>query len=156
MNGRLQRRLHMEVQKAQDAGLCANLSEEKGPRDETFWNATVKVRGVGTVSVQYPADYPFRPPIVCVNGKDYNRFLRISSPRFLRLYDQLFSGRCSCACHSSILSSEKWSPAYMLVDIIKDLCHLHHDKCFVAYTLQLEKIKERHGLPDDVDILSFL
>ena len=156
MNGRVQRRLEMEVQKARDAGLCAELFKETGPRDETFLNATVKVRGVGTVSVRYPPDYPFRPPKIRVNNREYDHFLRISSPRFLRLYDQLFSGRCSCACHSSILSSDKWSPAYMLVDIIKDLCTLHHDKCFVAYRLQLEKIKERYGLPEDVDILSFL
>jgi len=156
MNGRVQRRIENEVKKARDAGLCAELCEERGPRDETFFKATVQVRGVGTLSVQYPLDYPFRPPKIRVNNREYDHFLRISSPRFLRLYDQLFSGRCSCACHSSILSSDKWSPAYMLTDIIKDLCRLHHDKCFVAYTLVVESIKERHHLPEDVDILSFL
>jgi ubiquitin-protein ligase len=154
---KIQRRLQNEVQDALDAGLIAELCVDTDSFfRETIYVAMVEVRGVGTVCVKYPPDYPFRPPKVRVNDMEYDRFLRLSSPRFRHLYDQMFSGRCSCACHASILSSEKWSPAYKLKDIVNDLCRLHHDKCFVAYSLQVESIKERHGLPEDVDILSFL
>jgi hypothetical protein len=154
-SSRIERRLRNEVEKARDAGIEAVLYMDTDAGYHRYV-ATVNARSLGTLVLKYPADYPFRPPKVDVNGKSYDRFLRLCSHRFIRLYNQLFSGVCSCVCHRSILSSEKWNPSFFLADIVADLSRLHHDKCFVAYRLQAEKIKERHGLPEEIDISSFL
>ena len=120
------------------------------------WVVETKLPSIGSVVLYIPCDYPFRPPRVKINGASYDDFLRLWSPRFRFRYHTMFGNRCLCACHSSILSSEKWYPGYRLIDILHDMKKLHHDKCLVAYSLFVEQIKERHRLPDDIDILSFL
>lgn len=149
MNQRCERRLHQELARVTQrrVSLETNASTVK---------VTVYVRGIGTVVVTYPPEYPFRPPVVVVNGLPYARFLRIDSPRFQSMYSHMYAGRCCCVSHNSITSKENWSPAHQLRDILDEVERFHHDKCRVAYTLIVNRIKERHQLPEDVPLLAFL
>lgn len=117
-----------------------------------------RVREIGKVVLKFPGDYPFRPPDILINGESYHRFLRITSNRFLSLYEKMFKGRCSCACHSSVLSSDKWYPGVTLTCIIRDLVKLHRDKCRIGYSLHVSKIVCKKALPDELgrNILAFL
>ena len=100
MNRRLENRLRKEIGRLP---LTAVLDTSRSP-----WTVETRLRGIGRVLLLFPTDYPFRPPKMFVHGVEYNTFLRIESPRFLRLYDRMFGGRCSCACHSSILAPDRW------------------------------------------------
>lgn len=151
MNQRLERRLHREVARVPHRRITLVMSAADG-----LAQATVSLPGIGEVVVAYPQDYPFRPPTVRVNHMSYARFLEVRSPRFQQMYSDMFQGRCCCVCHCSLTSKENWSPAHQLHNILEEIEQFHHDKCLVGYSLLVERIKERHGLPEDLPILSFL
>ena len=117
-----------------------------------------KFKGLGHISMQIPADFPFRPPKLFINNIPSKQRLRLTGNRFIQRYQKMFD-RCCCCCEDSILSSKKWSPAYTFFDILKELKTQHRDKCLVWYSIFLHQVIEKHqNLPRELEseILSFL
>jgi ubiquitin-protein ligase len=72
-----------------------------------------------TVSFVLPNDYPFKPPNVIINGKNYTSFLKFTSREKLNVLKSLTNKGCLCC--STITCSDNWSPALTFIDIISEI-----------------------------------
>ena len=100
-----------------------------------------------------PDGYPFRCPKIKVNYMDYNLFLQIRTPAFLRLLRDLTG--LNCLCCNSYLCGEKWTPAIRLIHIVREIKIMGLYKRDIINKYFADKIKERY-LIDDIDLDSWL
>ena len=61
-------------------------------------------------------NYPFTPPILYINGKEYLKLIHTYWKSFKRFYNI----KDHCVCNDSIMCGNKWSPAYKMKDIINE------------------------------------
>tara|TARA_B100000795_G_C22785082_1_gene434217 strand:+ start:672 stop:1166 length:495 start_codon:yes stop_codon:yes gene_type:complete len=78
-----------------------------------------------TVEIKINTNYPFNPPMVKVDSKDYISQLKI---------DSSLTGN-TCPCCSSILCHNKWKPGYGLFDILKEV---HQNYALIIQSKNLE------------------
>ena len=62
-------------------------------------------------------NYPFSPPALNINGKDYIHLLSFSFPD---LHDYLEKNNSSCLCCSTLLCSNNWKPAIKLMNVMNE------------------------------------
>tara|TARA_B100001057_G_C22542570_1_gene830224 strand:- start:240 stop:695 length:456 start_codon:yes stop_codon:yes gene_type:complete len=60
--------------------------------------------------------YPFTPPILYINGKEYLNLIH----KYWKSFDSFYNIKKSCVCHSTIVCRDKWSPAYKIVNVINE------------------------------------
>jgi len=150
---RIHKRMLQELDEIKDMAtvLAVRLEHER------VEGVSMRVRDVGEVEMTFYADHPFRPPRVRVNGLSYHDFFRLRGPRFPGMYHTMFPDRHAfCLCCHTLVSHDRWCPGTRVRDVLNELQALHHEKRLVGYSVLVSSIKERHGLPDDIDLLSFL
>ena len=72
-----------------------------------------------TFSFVLPNEYPFRPPTVIINGKNYTGLLKFTSSEKLHAIKKLTTRGCLCC--STITCYDNWSPALTFIDIISEI-----------------------------------
>jgi ubiquitin-protein ligase len=72
-----------------------------------------------TFAFVLPNEYPFRPPKVIVNGKDYTSLLKFTSREKLNVLKSLTNKGCLCC--NTITCYDNWSPALKFIDIISEI-----------------------------------
>lgn len=98
--------------------------------------------------------YPFRPPIISIDGIKYRDFLQIGSSLYFRETLKKIIN-VDCLCCNSCISSNKWCPLSNLSEIINEIRTVRKYRkdainIFLAY-----KIKSKY-LIDDIDLTSWL
>ena len=64
-------------------------------------------------------EYPFKPPKVIINGKDYTSLLKITTREKINTLKSLTNK--SCLCCNTITCYDNWSPAMTFIDIISEI-----------------------------------
>lgn len=106
------------------------------------------------IIISYSNSYPFVPPKLYINKKQYLSFL---SPKNFYLLDNELKGGCygKCRCCKSIMCADNWSPTLNIYNIIKEvrtninLKNTHRE-------LLLVKIIKKKFLNQDINIEQFL
>jgi len=93
--------------------------------------------------------YPFTPPIVHINKKPYNDFVKCKSSRLMHMV-YCKEGFCPC-CHSIVLKKDQWLPIYFLEKIIDEIDKISAIKHKMKYYLALKNISEKINLPVDLE-----
>lgn len=70
------------------------------------------------IDFKIPQNFPFRPPLIELNGKNYRDMLTFRTKYFQQI---IKDNGISCLCCQSILCSAKWSPAYTLIDLVNEI-----------------------------------
>ena len=97
--------------------------------------------------------YPFHPPKLFLNFKDYFQYLKINNPPFQKaLYAYTHK---SCLCCSSILCNENWSAFMTLKTIIAEVNEFSDISRQIADTVIVDVIKKKY-LNYDINILEWL
>ena len=108
-------------------------------------------------------DYPFKPPrFLKINGRDYRYMLKNMPKRVKYLYDfsndmyyeelakirkNQYSPNKTCLCCKSILSSDNWSPAIMLHNILNEIEQHNLLKRKIMYKLALKNLFDKINIP---------
>ena len=74
---------------------------------------------INTFSFVVPIDYPFRPPLVCINGQNYTKIIKMNNHEKLHVLKSLTDKDCLCC--NTIICSDNWSPAMTFIDIISEI-----------------------------------
>lgn len=61
-------------------------------------------------------NYPFTPPILYINGKEYLDLIH----SYWNLFKSFYNTKEYCICNNTIMCGNKWSPAYKIVNIINE------------------------------------
>jgi ubiquitin-protein ligase len=72
-----------------------------------------------TFSFVIPNDYPFKPPNVIINGKNYTNLIKMNNSEKLNILKSLTNK--SCLCCNTITCYDNWSPALTFIDIISEV-----------------------------------
>jgi ubiquitin-protein ligase len=72
-----------------------------------------------TFAFVVPNDYPFRPPIVIINGQNYTNLIKMNNREKLNVLKSLTNR--SCLCCNTITCYDNWSPALTFIDIISEV-----------------------------------
>ena len=72
-----------------------------------------------TFAFVVPNDYPFRPPNVIINGKNYTNLIKMNNSEKLNILKSLTNK--SCLCCNTITCYDNWSPALTFIDIISEV-----------------------------------
>ena len=65
--------------------------------------------------INFPKEYPFRPPKVEINNNDYIRFLAEIQG------NNLYNGTEKCLCCSTLCCKHNWGPQKDLIDIMNEI-----------------------------------
>jgi ubiquitin-protein ligase len=150
---RIHKRMLQELDEIKDMAAVVAVRHHHERMEEV----SVRIKDVGEVEMEFSGDHPFRPPKVRVNGMSYYDFFRLRGPRFPGMYHAMFPHRRAfCLCCHTLVSHDRWYPGTRVRDVLNELQALQHEKRLVGYSVLVEGVKERHGLPDDIDLLSFL
>jgi ubiquitin-protein ligase len=74
-----------------------------------------------TIAFVVPIDYPFRPPLVCINGQNYTSLIKMNNHEKLHILKSLTDK--SCLCCNTVTCNDNWSPAMTFIDIISEIKH---------------------------------
>ena len=74
---------------------------------------------INTFSFVVPIDYPFRPPLVCINGQNYTKIIKMNNHEKLHVLKSLTDKDCLCC--NTIICNDNWSPAMTFIDIISEI-----------------------------------
>ena len=96
--------------------------------------------------------YPFKPPIVFYNNTLYSDILKISKYE-IPIVKKLRGNGCLC-CYS-INCRDNWSPSITLLSFINEIKETFEFKKTIEKILLVEKIEEKHHIPD-ANISSYL
>ena len=88
------------------------------------------------IEMKIPDMYPFRPPEIKVNNKNYYHLLKTSN---LRKINQPY-----CLCCSTIICNSNWSPSHGLMHIINEIYQNIYHKKNIIIVLHLEKIEKKY------------
>jgi ubiquitin-protein ligase len=161
MNPRLYQRIRKEINIARDAGYqVSDLEEKELPGVSYPTTAMVlqaRIKYLGKVLIVLSTDYPFRPPKILANNNQtlHDRLGRLSSKRFQTRYETLFQGECLYCDHKKILGKE-WSPMISVLDILRHIEKMVHIRHTIFYNDVVWAIQEKHDLPEDIPIMSFV
>jgi len=67
------------------------------------------------ILINFPKEYPFRPPNVKINNDDYIKLLANIQA------NNLYSGKERCLCCSTLCCKDNWGPQNDLMDIINEI-----------------------------------
>jgi ubiquitin-protein ligase len=99
------------------------------------------------------SSYPFHPPELSLNQKDYFQYLKNDNHHFQNaLYTYK---RKNCLCCSSILCGENWSAFMTLKTVIEEVNEFTDICRQIAYIVIVNVIKRKH-LNSDINILEWL
>tara|TARA_B100001173_G_C15884965_1_gene503106 strand:- start:123 stop:581 length:459 start_codon:yes stop_codon:yes gene_type:complete len=102
------------------------------------------------IVLNYPNEYPWKPPSITINGHNYIRLLVTGSELWKNKY---INTRCLCC--SSLTCVENWSPFKNISDILKEVCENLHLKLKFNEIRHVKKIKYKY-LNCDIPIEQFL
>jgi hypothetical protein len=100
-----------------------------------------------------PAQYPFIPPKIYINGMEQNRFFNLGSIRFKTILKYI-SG-LECLCCNSLLFINNWSPTITMERVINEMEEYKKYKFLIIIKIILDKIKKKY-LNKDIDLDSWL
>jgi ubiquitin-protein ligase len=92
-----------------------------------------------------PNEYPFKPPNMIINGKDYTSLMKITNREKLNVLKSLTNK--SCLCCNTITCYDNWSPALTFIDIISEI--KNNLKLIDKILLQISFNKFKQLLHDD-------
>ena len=98
-----------------------------------------------TIAFVVPIDYPFRPPLVCINGQNYTSLIKFTSREKLNVLKSLTDKDCLCC--NTIICSDNWSPAMTFIDIVSEI--KNNFKLIDKILLQISFNKFKLLLSDD-------
>jgi ubiquitin-protein ligase len=138
MTGNRHRRLFADIEK-----LRTEFPHIRFMMDEHSTRLTFRSPHDRHFSLTIPEDYPFKPPVVSLNGKLFRHLsLDISIERlFQTLYDV-----CPCPCCVTILGSH-WSPCLSFVTVCTRL--FDHEKKWIRAAQHY--LHALHIFPDDIE-----
>lgn len=61
-------------------------------------------------------NYPFTPPILYINGKEYLDLIH----SYWKLFRSFYNTKQCCICNNTIMCGNKWNPAYKIINIINE------------------------------------
>ena len=94
-----------------------------------------------------PDTYPFKPPKVEINNKDYHRLLQSNNIRKIK--------KTYCLCCSSLICQENWGPFFGIINIINEIYQNIYNKKNIIIILHLPKI-EKKFLGFSLDIQKYI
>jgi ubiquitin-protein ligase len=97
-------------------------------------------------------NYPFEPPKVYINNKNYRQFLRCPN-KFLKILKYIRG--IDCLCCNSCICRNNWSPAMTMKYIIEEITYNKMTKFNIMIKILLDKIKEKF-LNRDIELDSWL
>jgi len=116
-----------------------------------------KLEYLGNVKLVLSNDHPFRSPrILSKNDQPLHDVLgKLASKRFQKRYERIFHGECLYCDHKKILG-KYWSPVVSILDILTHIQKMVHIRHTIFYLDVVSDIKRKHGIPDDIPIMSFI
>jgi ubiquitin-protein ligase len=97
-------------------------------------------------------NYPFEPPSVYINNKNYGQFLRCPN-KFLKILKYIRG--IDCLCCNSCICRNNWSPAMSMKHIIEEIGYNKITKFNIMIKILLDKIKQKY-LNRDIELDSWL
>jgi hypothetical protein len=149
----MQRRLSLEVQGLGDFVEVEDAADSSGH--------VVRCLCAGTeedviVEFQMSRGWPFRPPVVQVNGIDFFRFVstihHAPSPEKLALVKRVW-GRRTCGVCDSILCPGNWFPTTRLKDIVREIALNLEVRARVRDCVRLRMAVGRHWGADVLSVV---
>jgi len=99
--------------------------------------------------------YPFKAPDIKINGNRYTTFLRMNNPYNLKRLKTITNLDCLC-CYSIVGCIPLWKPSFKIENILQEIRTYRMFRQTILYNLFFEKIKERFGLPVEIDLDGWL
>jgi hypothetical protein len=115
----------------------------------------VLLPNIGKITFEISSCYPFKIPIILINGEKYESFLLLKSNKLRSIYNKLYNNKCCMLCSSYICSSN-WYPGIKIENILNEIIKMKNImiKCNKYYLL--EEIKQKNKIPIEINILSYL
>ena len=105
------KRFHRELIKLLDEGYDVKYCDEE--------IITLHIKQIGRVTIHNTLDYPFKKPLIMINGLDYRRLLRSPSKRFDKILKKNFNV-CCMECQS-YLCDHKWNVSVTMKMILNEV-----------------------------------
>jgi ubiquitin-protein ligase len=99
--------------------------------------------------------YPFHAPNTKINGHPYATFLRMTNLSNLNRLHKIAHVDCLC-CNSIVGCIPLWKPSFKIETIVQEIRRYRMFRKTILYNLFFEKIKERFGLPMEIDLDGWL
>ena len=145
------RRITNELTKYENEGICEKLNCYLANHDESsmlfikFYPNQLLVN----IVLEYSNDYPWKPPIITVNGHNYIRLLKIVEQWKLKYINT------KCLCCSSLMCISNWTPFKNISDVLTEVCTNLDLKLKFNEIRHVKKIKHKY-LNEDIPIEDFL
>jgi ubiquitin-protein ligase len=97
-------------------------------------------------------NYPYLPPTVYINNKNYGELLRCPN-KFLKILKYIRG--IDCLCCKSCICRNNWSPAMTMKYIIEEIGYNKMTKFNIMIKMLLDKIKQKY-LNRDIELDSWL
>lgn len=123
--------------------------------DVKYKLSTIEVSLPNEIKIMLPKNYPFHPPQVFIQNKDYKYSLQCNSKR---ISNKLKQQNTDCLCCSTILCDNNWSPAFTIINIMNEINKTKGIRKRIGYELALDELTKQKGLPEIMkeEIMRFL
>jgi ubiquitin-protein ligase len=98
-------------------------------------------------------EYPFKPPILVVNGQLYTDYLCLSTKRLSNMYTKMYK-ISNMLCYS-IVKNSKWKASFTIQQIINEYNNVKISKNNILLNIITDAIVYKY-LINDIDISSWL
>jgi len=111
--------------------------------------ATIKINKMIFICTNY---YPFRPPIITINGQSYKQWYIPPTQKINMLHTRYsIVDKLNCYCCYSKANPQVWNAVSRITQILDEIDHLKKYKRMVGYILSLERVfKNRSNMNEHI------